>query len=131
MLRQRPSGADITVPATLCRSLQETCWPWEITFDAGGKSTNDYDTAGAGAALWHMRSKGAPICIARAYIALPPGTSAQVAEAQGCRIGVGMLLKGVKERRARVVGDTLGAIRYGATTQRFRALRMQGLVENT
>ena len=91
----------------------------------------DWQTAGAGATLWDMRTSAFPVCVARAYIALAPGTTAQVAEAHGCRLGVRLFLGWAKEKRARIVGDNLGVIRYGAGTQRFRALRMQGIMEDT
>ena len=91
----------------------------------------EWQTAGAGATLWDMTTDTYPICVARAYIALPPGTTAQVAEAHGCRLGVHLLLGMDREKRARIVGDNLGVIRYGAGTQRFRALHMQGIMEDT
>ena len=130
-LRPHVAGSEITVPAPLCKTLRETFWPWEITFDGGAKSAGEYHTAGAGATLWDMHTGPSPICVARAYVALPPDTTAQVAEAHGCRIGVRLLLGWATEKRARIVGDNLGVIRYGAGTQRFRALRMQGIMEDT
>ena len=78
-----------------------------------------------------MTTDVVPVCVARAYVALPPGTTAQVAEACGCRLGIALLLGMQREKRARIVGDNLGVIRYGAGTQRFRALHMQGIMEDT
>ena len=87
--------------------------------------------AGAGAVLWrHNLGGGAPTVVDRVSIAIPHGASAQVAEAHGCCAAL-QLLRRVDEgpRRARVVGDNLAVIRYGAATASLRARAQQAMLE--
>ena len=83
--------------------------------------------AGAGATLWrHPSHGGPPECIATAVAAIPRGATAQVAEALGCRLALGMLLELAPEARAaRILGDNTGVVRYGAGTARLCRPEMQ------
>ena len=63
-------------------------------------------------------------------VAIPWGATAQVAEAHGCRAALGLLrhAEGVP-KRARIVGDNLAVIRYGAATAALRATPQQAILE--
>ena len=74
--------------------------------------------------------RGAPTCVARTTVAIPWAASAQLAEALGCRAALELLgAVGDGGRRARVVGDNLAVIRYGAGTVGLRALPQQSILE--
>ena len=107
-------------------------WPLEITFDGGARSFQDESkVGGAGATLWHHPPDGAaPILVASCVVALPGVNNAQVAEACGCRAALA-LLASTRDlgRAARVVGDNLAVIRYGAGTGRFKRLILQAQLE--
>eukprot|EP00959_Pyramimonas_sp_CCMP1952_P367414 7695496-Pyramimonas_sp.AAC.1 len=73
-----------------------------------------------GSADWRRRQSlwsGGRSLTAVAVMALPGCDNAQTAEASGCRAGLA-LLPHVEDalRGARVVGDNLAAMRYGAGT---------------
>ena len=73
---------------------------------------------------------GSPECLARARAAIPWPASAQVAEAVGCRLALSLLTALRPERRAaRVVGDNLAVVRYGAGTARLRQTELQAHLE--
>ena len=63
-------------------------------------------------------------------MALPACDNAQVAEAWGLRLALGLLVecRGAG-RLATVVGDNLAVIRYGASQGHLRRPHMQGLLE--
>ena len=88
--------------------------------------------AGAGATLWHHPPDGgAPHRLASLVIAIPQPITAQVAEVTGCRGALGLLPQiGARHTSARVVGDNLGAIRYGAGNSRFRRLPLFAQMEH-
>ena len=70
---------------------------------------------------------GGPVRIATAVAAIPRGTTAQVAEALGCRLALRMILQtDPAVRAARLVGDNTGVVRYGAGTARLLRPEMQG-----
>ena len=67
---------------------------------------------------------------AKAVVAIPWDASAQVAEAHGCRAALRLLqVYAGGERRARVAGDNLAVIRYGAGTAGMRVTPQQALLE--
>ena len=126
-------GAAITAPWTPSPECEDALWPLELTFDGGSRALAEggAHVSGAGAILWrHDPAGGPPTRLATVTVALPDGPGAQVAEAAGCRAGLG-LLRGlaVPARRARVLGDNVPAIRYGAGTGRFRRLQIQTHLE--
>ena len=60
----------------------------------------------------------------------PVGCLAQVAEAIGCRMALALLLElSPAARAARVVGDNLAVVRYGAGTARIRRAEIQSHLE--
>ena len=102
-------------------------WPYEVTFDGGDRSFLDRDkVAGAGATLWrHDPVGGPPSRIASTIVAIPCSDSAQVGETSGCRAGLGLLdCLSDTDTSARIVGDNLAAVRYGAGTGRYRRLHL-------
>ena len=107
-------------------------WPLEVTFDGGARAFGEHPkVAGAGATLWHHPPNGgAPILLASCVVALPSIDNAQTAEACGCRAALA-LLTATRERghSARIVGDNLAVIRYGAGTARYRRLVLQAQME--
>ena len=63
--------------------------------------------------------------MASCVIALPGSDNAQFAETSGCRAGLGLLTGADPEvRAARIAGDNLAAVRYGAGTGRYRRLQL-------
>ena len=117
---------------------EDAGWPIEVTFDGGARRIEDREVAGAGATLWrHQLGEGAPRLLATTYVAIPWPAGAQVAEAIGCRFALDLLAglsrrgnSGPGVRRARVVGDNLGVIRYGAGNARLRRVQMQAHLED-
>ena len=97
-------------------SLGRDCEPYEVTFDGGAREINGQRAAGAGAILWGPpQPDGSRPALARAWVALPLEPHAQVAEAWGAKLGLDLLkAAGAITRRARVIGDNLGVVRYGA-----------------
>ena len=87
--------------------------------------------AGAGVTLWQHTTDGrAPTLLVSVTLALPDLDDSQVAEAIGCRIGLSLLARACPNAStARVVGDNLAVIRYGAGTGRFRRPALQAQLE--
>ena len=81
--------------------------------------------------MWrHNLGGGAPTLVAQTVVAIPWDATAQVAEAHGCCAALGLLrLAEGGPRRARVVGDNLAVIRYGAATASLRAIAQQAIME--
>ena len=120
------AGAELTVAANPSPSGEAALWPLEATFDGGSRHVGGRLVAGAGATLWRHRLDGPPVRVASAVAAVPRGATAQVAEALGCRLALGLLLRaGPGARAARVVGDSTGIVRYCAGTARLRRPEMQ------
>ena len=97
----------------------------EVTFDGGARSVYDRPkVAGAGATLWqHDPAGGPPHLLASCVIAIPASDNAQLAEVSGCRAGLSLLAHTRPDvMGARIVGDNLAAVRYGAGTGRYRRL---------
>ena len=68
--------------------------------------------------------------MAQSVVAIPRGASAQLAEAHGCCAALALLRRAQGgPRRARVVGDNLAVIRYGAATAALRATPQQAILE--
>ena len=103
------------------------CTPFDATFDGGARSRGNLSVAGAGAALWGpLNLHGYRTLLARATIALPAETSAQIAEAWGCRVALDLLLQVLADdRSARVSGDNLAVVRFCADQGRLRRPSMQ------
>ena len=121
--RHIPAGAEVTVVWNPSRSTEDSTWPWEVTFDGGARRTALGPLAGAGAVLWQHTPGGAgPVQVAETTVALPWNASAQLAEAYGCRAALELLDSVDADcRRARIVGDNLAVVRYGAATAGLRA----------
>ena len=130
-LQRIPAGGEVTVGRNPSLEAEDALWPWEVTFDGGADTGPNAEAAGAGATLWkHDLAGGPPRCVARAVVAIPWAAGAPLAEALGCKAGLDLLRQaGGDCRRARVVGDNLGVIRYCAGTARLRALPQQALLE--
>ncbi len=108
--------------------------PLEVTFDGGARCISGLRVAGAGAVLWGPEDlHGNRKRVVDARVALPGVRYAQVAEAWGLRIGIGLLLSHRATSkgpcRALITGDNLGVVRYGASQGRLRKPEMQGLLE--
>ena len=129
--RHLPRGFEVTVDSNPSPEGEDASWPWEVTFDGGARGTRVGPLAGAGAALWkHNLGGGAPTLVAQTVVAIPWGATAQVAEAHGCCAALGLLrFAEGGPRRARVVGDNLAVIRYGAATASLRAIAQQAIME--
>ena len=126
------TGAEIVVPRSPFPDQDRTLWPMEVTFDGGARSIGDRPkVAGAGETIWmHDPDGGLPVRIASSVVAIPSSDNAQLAEATGCRAGLGALARSTPDiRAARIVGDNLAAIRYGAGTGRYRRLPLATQVE--
>ena len=91
-------------------------------------------TAGSqahGATLWaHDHAGRGPRRITHTVVAIPWDAGAQVAEAIGCRAALYLLLDlPTANKSARIVGDNLAVVRFGAGTARLRRVAMQAQVE--
>ena len=87
---------------------------------------------GAGATVWHHSLQGhGPRRLASRIIAIPTATNAQLVEATGCRGALDLLLHAhPRSATARVAGDNLAAVRYGAGTGRYRRIALQAQMEH-
>ena len=102
-------------------------WPYEATFDGGARSIEGAPkVTGAGATLWRRDCEGGPPQLAASCVVALPGTdNAQIAEATGCRAALALLTGPDPDyRAARVVGDNLAAVRYGAGTGQYRRIHL-------
>ena len=127
-----PAGTEITVPRALTPDPGAGLWKYELTFDGGARSVfGSPKVAGAGITLWRHAADGcAPTLLVSVTLALPDLDDSQVAEAIGCRIGLALLVRVCPHAStARVVGDNLAVIRYGAGTGRFRRPALQAQME--
>ena len=123
---------EIIVSSSPFPDQDKHCWPLEATFDGGARSFSEAPkVGGAGASLWHHPPDGStPVLLASCVVAMPSVDSAQVAEASGARAALSLLAACRSYgRAARVVGDNLAVIRYGAGASRFRKLLIQAQVE--
>ena len=120
-------GDEVLVTWNPAPAWEEANWPLEATFDGSACER----AAGAGATVWaHQLGGGPPVCVARGWAAIPWPAGAQVAEAIGCRLAVDMLVALQPPTcAARVVGDNLAVIRYGAGTARLRRPELQTHLE--
>ncbi len=115
-------GDEITVPFRLSLCTDDSDRPVSATFDGGARRVDGVAHAGAGATLWLRQGAGPPRCVAMAFLALPNGDSAQIAEAMGGRLAINLLrASGAERRQASVAGDNLQAIRYCAGTSRLHS----------
>ena len=106
-------------------------YPYEVTFDGGARNVDlARKVAGAGATLWYFPPDGeAPRHLASTVVALPGCDNAQVAEATACRAALALLTYTNGRRAARVIGDNLAVVRYGAGTGRFQRVALQAQME--
>ena len=120
-------GDEVLVPWNPAPAWEEANWPLEATFDGSASEL----VAGAGATVWaHQLGGGPPVCVARGWAAIPWPAGAQVAEAVGCRLALDMLVAlQPPSRAARIVGDNLAVVRYGAGTARLRRPELQAHLE--
>ena len=73
---------------------------------------------------------GAPQLVAQAVVAIPWNATAQMAEAMGCCAALSLLRRARGgPRRARIVGDNLAVVRYGAATASLCAVPQQAVLE--
>ena len=122
---------EVTVYSNPSPEWEDASWPFEVTFDGGARMVGDSRVAGAGATLWrHHLAGGPPTLLASTVVAIPWDAGSQVAEAIGCRAAINLLLAlDTGDRRARVVGDNLAVVRYGASSARLRRVDMQAHLE--
>ncbi len=115
-------GAEVTVPFRLSLCARASDRPVAATFDGGARRIEGTAHAGAGATLWLRTAAGPPRCAAMAFVALPNGDNAQLAEAMGGRLAINLLrASGTARRQASVVGDSLQAVRFCAGTSRLHS----------
>ena len=123
---------EIIVSSSPFPDQDKHCWPLEVTFDGGARAFLEAPkVGGAGASLWHHPPDGsAPTLLASCVVAMPSVDNAQVAEASGARAALALLAACRSYGyAARVVGDNLAVVRYGAGASRFRRLLIQAQVE--
>ena len=71
-----------------------------------------------------------PRLVAQAVVAIPWNATAQMAEAMGCCAALSLLRRAQGgPRRARIVGDNLAVVRYGAAAASLRAIPQQAILE--
>ena len=120
-----PVGGELTVPRPLTPNPDDGLWPFELTFDGGARRLGGRPkVAGGGAILWRFPPTGeAPLPCASLVLALPSCDDSMLGEAHaGCQ-GLSLLLSPVLPagpRSARVVGDNLPVVRFGAASGRLR-----------
>ena len=87
--------------------------------------------AGAGAVLWSIEpSTGVVVLVADSLIALPGVQCSQTAEAWGACAALDLLGRTSSARRcARVCGDNLAVVRFGASQGRLRRPEVQCILE--
>ena len=125
-------GDEIVCATSPSYELDTVLWPYEVTFDGGARHIHpDHKVAGAGATLWRHDPAGRPPTqITSIVVALPDVSDSQVAEATGCRAALaGLANVNTDVRAARVVGDNLAVVRYGAGTGRFQRSLLQAQME--
>ena len=125
-------GEEIVCASFPSYELDTALWPYEVTFDGGARHIHpEHKVAGAGATLWkHDPEGGSPKQIASIVVALPDVSDSQSAEATACRAALACLANVLSDTRAaRVVGDNLAVVRYGAGTGRFQRSLLQAQME--
>ena len=125
-------GEEVVCASLPSYELDTVLWPYEVTFDGGARHIHsEYKVAGAGATLWrHDPDGGSPMLVASVVTALPDVSDSQSAEATACRAALACLANVAADTRAaRVVGDNLAVVRYGAGTGRFQRSLLQAQME--
>ena len=128
-------GCEITVPRSLTPLYGATLYPFEIFIDGGTNSRGDFQASGAAALLWRIHSFGPPTCIARAVMAIP----APLAETYACGLALRLFAFLAREHRdsnrgplrARIIGDCIPVVRYGAAQARFRVLSQRAPIDES
>ena len=120
--RDLSRGDEVTVPFRLSLCTEDSDRPVPATFDGGARRVDGVAHAGAGATLWLRTATGPPRCVAMAFLALPNGDNAQLAEAMGGRLAINLLRTSAADRRqATIAGDNLQVVRYCAGTSRLHS----------
>ena len=102
---------------------------WEVSFDGGAIPGT---AAGGGAVLWEPHSDGSGRWRVRAVarIAIPGEGRAPVAEAWGLVAALRLLATlRTEARSARVIGDNLGIVRFGAAEGRLHHQHLQAPID--
>ena len=125
------SGDEVTTPDRGPDSSFLASWDFEVSFDGGARTVRGQKVAGASAIVWRRRpDTGELVGVLAFEVSLPHEDDAQVGEAWGLRLGLEACRDaGLGLRRARIVGDNLGVMRYGASSGRLHGFAMQGLLE--
>ena len=131
------TGDTLAVPRCLVPRTCPAFAPFEVFFDGGTHLRGHHPSAGAGALLWHLRPGASPACIGRAAMAIPGLTSAPLAESHACGLALMLLAEYSETRamgigqllRARVIGDCVPVVRYGAAQARFRCLAQRAPID--
>jgi len=127
-----PSAAKSQSPHTTSSTPRATpSTPYEVAFDGGVREVRGHRVAGAGAILWSIEpSTGIAALVAEAIVALPSVRCSQTAEAWGARAALDLLRQTSATRRcARVCGDNLAVVRFGAAHGRLRRPEVQCILE--
>ena len=130
--RYVPLGGEVTVAAhNLLDAASDALHPYEVTLDGGVREVRGHRVAGAGAVLWGIEpSTGIAALMAEALVALPGVRCSQTAEAWGARAALDLLRQTSATRRcARVCGDNLAVVRFGAAHGRLRRPEVQCILE--
>ena len=105
---------------------------YEVAFDGASARIRGIRCAGAGVAIWKRTDNGRLRLIMRAWLALPEGTTALVAEAQACRLALQTLMAiGLGIRTARVMGDNPIIINHGGNSRNTRDPAIADILDRT
>jgi len=131
--RHLGEGEAITVPwSGHITGLGAYATAYEITFDGASARIRGVRCAGAGAAIWRRADSGRLTLIVRAWLALPEGTTALVAEALACRLALQTLMTiGDGIRTARVMGDNPIIINHGSHNRNTRDPAITDILDGT
>ena len=125
------AGAEVTVPHREPVLGGPTAdWDYEVSFDGGARDIDGHRVAGAAAVLWGPPAEGGDRpAVARTRLALPQEPHAQLAEAEGCGAALRLLRRlDPMHRAARVVGDNLAVLQFGAGLGRLRRPAMHSAI---
>ena len=127
------TGSEVICSSLPAPDLDTILRPYEVTFDGGGTLRRRGREGGRGRSdslALPARGGGELIHIAPTIVALPDVDNAQIAEATGCRAALAALIRTDANRRAaRVVGENLAVVRYGAGTGRLQRPILQAQME--
>ena len=123
-------GQEVLVVSNPTVELDDVLLPLEVDFD-GSAYTEGY--GGSGISVWaHNAAGGSPVQLLTATMAISFPVDSMTAEALGGRLGLGVLLDlSPRRRAARMVGDNLPVVRFGANNARLRRTRMHMQLEDS